>query len=378
MKPRSIPRVALISNLCPHYRRPLYEVLARRFELECYFFATDEEYWNPMLPAVEAGDFTRVELRPLSVLGEPVLPALASRLTRDRYDVVIMDLTGRLMIPYVYFLARMRRLPFVLWTGTWLHPDTRFHRLTRGVTESLYRRSDAILVYGDHVRRALTAVRGVEGDKIFTVGQAVVASRFAVATDPARSNELLFVGQFEEHKGIDYLIAAFDRVRDPRARLILVGNGSLEATVRRQAETRSRIEVVGHVSQDELPQRYGSARALVLPSVTTAKYREAWGLVVNEAMHAGLPVIASDAVGAAAGGLVEDGVTGLVVPERDSAALGAAIDTLFDDDALVTELGRQARERVSRYTFDRMADAFEAAVEHASRARNRSNGGAAA
>jgi len=371
MKLRSRARVALISNLCPHYRRPLYEVLARRFELECYFFATSETYWNPLLPAFEVGDFTRVELRRLRVLGEPVLPGLASRLTRDRYDVVIMDLTGRLMIPYVYSIARARRMPFVLWTGTWRHPETLFHRLTRGITESLYRRSDAILVYGDHVRHALTAVRGVQEDKIFTVGQAVDGSRFAVPSDPARSNELLFVGQFEEHKGIDYLIAAFDLVLDPRARLALVGNGSLEADLRQRVATDPRIAVEGHIAQNQMQGRYGRARGLVLPSVTTSKYREAWGLVVNEAMHAGLPVVASDAVGAAAGGLVEDGVTGFVVPERDPVALAAAIAKLYSDDALVSELGRNARERVSHYTFDRMADAFEAAVDHGLRARNR-------
>ncbi len=82
---------------------------------------------------------------------------------------------------------------------------------------------------------------------------------------------------------------------------------------------------------------------LVLPSVTTPRFREPWGLVLNEAMAAGTAVVATTAVGAAAGGLVLDGETGLVVPERDHAALAAALDRL---KTLRTRLTRNASKHV--------------------------------
>lgn len=104
-------------------------------------------------------------------------------------------------------------------------------------------------------------------------------------------------------------------------------------------------------------------RSLVFASVTILKHRECWGLVVNEAMHVGVPVIATDAVGPAAHGLVEAG-EGFVVPERDVAALGEAMSQMFADDQLAARLGRRARERVAAYTFDAMVDAFELAVEY--------------
>ena len=365
---RSKRRVALVSNLCPHYRKPLYELLAQRFELECFFFAESEEYQNPLMSSFELGRFTRVDLDRISVFGEPLLPGLARRLVRSRYDAVIMDLSGRLMVPYVYGVARVRSLPFVLWTGVWHHPTTVVHRATRRIAESLYRRSDAILVYGDHVRRALQTA-GVANDRIFTAAQSVNGTVFEVDAEVSTSRELLYVGQLEPHKGIADLLSAFASVKDPDARLSLVGNGSLEPVVRRHASADPRVSLVGFVPQRALPDRYATARALVLPSVTTDKYRECWGLVVNEAMHAGLPVLATDAVGAAAHGLVQDGVTGRVVAEQNPHALGAAMTQLLADDQLVSELGRQARDRVSRYTYDGMADAFEAAVEHAIRGR---------
>src|SRR5262249_30101429 len=77
---RSKRRVALVENLSPHSRRPLFDLLARRFDLACFFFASPEPYWNPLLPTFEQGDFRDVGLKRLSILGEPMLPGLARRL----------------------------------------------------------------------------------------------------------------------------------------------------------------------------------------------------------------------------------------------------------------------------------------------------------
>ncbi len=358
-------RVALVSNLCPHYRRPLFEALAARVELECFFFAEAEPYWNPLLPAHTGGSFQQARLRRVTVLGEPLLPGIAARLTPARYDAVVVGLAGRLMVPFVFALARARGLPLVLWTGTWWHPQTPFHRITRPVVHAVYRRAGAIVVYGDHVRRALTRVRGVDDAKIFTAAQAVDGARFDVEAQPAASHELVFVGQLQPWKGVRELVSAFAGLERPSLHLSLVGNGPLEQELRDLARRDPRILFVGHVPQEGLPDILRRARCLVLPSTTTAAHREAWGLVVNEAMHAGLPVVASDAVGAAAHGLVADGQTGLVVPEGDVGALRLALARIADDDELVARMGRAARERVAGYTFASMVDAFVAAIEHA-------------
>ena len=86
---------------------------------------------------------------------------------------------------------------------------------------------------------------------------------------------------------------------------------------------------------------------LVLPSVASKRWREAWGMVVNEAMNCGVPVIATDAVGAAAGGLVVDDETGLIVPQRDARALASAIARLLKDDPGRRRLGATAQLRVT-------------------------------
>ena len=109
-------------------------------------------------------------------------------------------------------------------------------------------------------------------------------------------------------------------------------------------------------------EMYADADILVMPSIRTRRFREPWGLVVNEAMNRGLAVIASDAVGAVAGGLVRDGRNGLVVPVSDSDALAGAMVRLAGDDELRARLGAAGVSDVSAYTYDAWAEGFSQAL----------------
>jgi glycosyltransferase involved in cell wall biosynthesis len=135
-----------------------------------------------------------------------------------------------------------------------------------------------------------------------------------------------------------------------------------------------RVRFFGWREQRELPALYHACDFLVMPSVSTRLVREAWGLVANEAMNAGIPVIATDAVGAAAGGLIIDGETGLVVPERDALSLASALDELASDPARRATLGAGARARVQSFSVSAAADAFDQATKSAVTARRRAWG----
>ena len=122
------------------------------------------------------------------------------------------------------------------------------------------------------------------------------------------------------------------------------------------------VERLGVLSPVELRELYAACDVLVLPSIPTRTFREPWGLVVNEAMDRGLAVIASDAVGAAAGGLVRDGRNGLVVAAGDSRALADAIVRLAADAELRGSMGRAGAEDVRAYSHDAWADGFSRAL----------------
>ncbi len=146
----------------------------------------------------------------------------------------------------------------------------------------------------------------------------------------------VFVGRAVEEKGVHVLQEAW-RIADlENAALAVAGEGP--------------ASTLGPVERDRLPALYAAADVLVLPSIRTATFTEPWGLVVNEAMHQGTPVIASDAVGAVAGGLVRDGRNGLVVPERDAHALAAALGQVANDTTLCKRLGDAARADVQAYS----------------------------
>jgi glycosyltransferase involved in cell wall biosynthesis len=107
---------------------------------------------------------------------------------------------------------------------------------------------------------------------------------------------------------------------------------------------------------------YAACEVLVVPSIPTPTFREPWGLVVNEAMNRGLAVIASDAVGAAAGGLVRDGENGLVVPAGERGALAGAITRLAGDPQLRARMGAAGLGDVEAYSHDAWAEGFSRAL----------------
>jgi glycosyltransferase involved in cell wall biosynthesis len=119
---------------------------------------------------------------------------------------------------------------------------------------------------------------------------------------------------------------------------------------------------VGPKPPEEVRNFCAAADVLVMPSIATASFREPWGLVANEAMNQATPVIATDAVGAAAGGLVRHERNGLVVPAGDASALAAAIRRMHDDPGLRTRLGAAARRDVQAYTFNAWASGMAAAL----------------
>jgi glycosyltransferase involved in cell wall biosynthesis len=181
------------------------------------------------------------------------------------------------------------------------------------------------------------------------------------------ATKFLFVGRPAREKGLGVLTEAWRTtgLLAPPAALVLVGAGSNPPWVPTGGAAGSvagEILQLGAVSPVELRGLYAACDVLVVPSIATPTFREPWGLVVNEAMNRGLPVIASGAVGAAAGGLVRDGRNGLVVPAGDSDALAAAIRRLAADPALRVRLGEAGARDVRDYTYDAWAGGFSDAL----------------
>jgi glycosyltransferase involved in cell wall biosynthesis len=152
----------------------------------------------------------------------------------------------------------------------------------------------------------------------------------------------LFCGQMIRRKGVDLLAHAFDRLVSEGfdARLLLVGRkAELEEFIAAACPTtRDKIYYEGFQAPDELAPYFARADAFVLPS----RY-DGWGVVVNQALAAGLPIITSDAVGAGLD-LVEDGKNGLRHKSNDADALYEAMRTIVSNPDLRRRWGKRSRE----------------------------------
>lgn len=154
---------------------------------------------------------------------------------------------------------------------------------------------------------------------------------------------ILTVGKLRHYKGIDVLIEAMHQVD---ARALVAGEGPMGPAWRQKAQDEGlteRVLFLGRVSDDDLIALYHAADLFVLPSTNRA---ESWGIVQTEAMACGLPVVCTE-LGTGTSYVNQDGVTGLVVPPGDPAALAGAINTLLADPALRRRMGEAARQRAA-------------------------------
>ena len=172
----------------------------------------------------------------------------------------------------------------------------------------------------------------------------------------------LFAGKLQAKKRpLDFVAALSAAARRLPAGAIcglIAGSGELEAETRRAAEAAAvPIAFAGFLNQQEIGRAYAAADGLVLPS----DFEETWGLVVNEAMLFGLPVVVSDRVGCGPD-LISDGETGLVVPFGDVSALATSLAELALDEPAREVMGRRARAHVLDYSPRRGAEATIAAI----------------
>jgi glycosyltransferase involved in cell wall biosynthesis len=355
--------VALVTNYIPPYRLPLYRLLAERHGVEVFCFGGEGSYvadhHRKLAQQVAQAPFPAHVLRHQRD---------AARLARD-HDAVVAMITGRVALPAAWLGAQRARRPFVLWASMWRHPRTLAHALSFPVMRRIYRRADAILTYGEHVSRYVTQHRGSDRN-VFVAPQAVEADLFgrpvgedertawrtAAGIRPA-APLVLYVGRLVREKGVETLLSAWEASYRDGETLCLAGEGPL-----RGRATAPHVTYTGHVERDTLPVAYAAADVVVVPSLDTPAFLEPWGLVCNEAMHQGRPVVATAAVGAAAGGLVRHGETGLVVAPGDAQALGGAIRSLLDDPERRARLGAAGREAVAAFSHEAAADAFGRAL----------------
>lgn len=212
-------------------------------------------------------------------------------------------------------------------------------------------------------------VRSRFGDGLRVVPNGCDVDAFAHAK-PAEGlpegRRLLWVARLDPQKGFGVAVRAFDRVaaRFPRARLVVIGDGRDRGAVELlRPDVRSRVDLIGTVPHHMLPGYHAVAELFLAPALG----QESFGMVLVEAMAAGLPVVASAIAGYRE--VVRDGSEGLLVPPGDPDALAGALERVLADAQLAGRLGAAGRARAERYRWDVVVPEVEEAYRDALRPR---------
>jgi len=182
-----------------------------------------------------------------------------------------------------------------------------------------------------------------------------IRARQATGESPAGAS-LFCAGRVDSQKGFDVAIEALARLtRWPAIQLRIAGTGPEQETLRRQAASlgvASRVRFLGLLSPDQVATEMERAAVVLVPSKTV----EGFSLVALEAASLGRPVVASDVGGVAE--TVVDGVTGILTPADNAAALADAVAELLADPQRASEMGREARRLARRFDLDECVDAY--------------------
>ena len=201
--------------------------------------------------------------------------------------------------------------------------------------------ADALVCASNFTKQSLVQV-GVPAEKIFVEPYGVDQTVFAPSEEKFSKFSVIWASSYTQTKGIGYLLEALAREPVPGIELVLAGYPYGTDAVALY-EDRVRVRRLGHITRQELGQVMGRCHAHVFPTLL-----EGFGRNIIEAMASGLPVITT--ANCAGPDLIEDGVTGFIVPIRDVDAICEKLAWINDHPQEALEIGERARGRVSSLT----------------------------
>ena len=376
----------ILTEIIAPYRISVFNVLARRagLDLHVIFLAETDEtlrqwrvYKNEICFSHQILPSWRWRAGKSSLL---INRGLWSALNQASPHVIICGGYNYAASWEALLWARRHGVAFVLWSESNRQDARRGRPWVEFLKTYFLRHCDRFVVPGRASFEYLRSLGAPEAS-ILTAPDAVDNSLFATQAESSRAHAtefreklglpsrfILFVGRLVPEKGIFDLLEAYAKLEsDLRSEvgLVFAGDGISKEELVQQAKRISpgAICFPGFAQREDLAGLYALAETLVLPT-----HSDPWGLVVNEAMACGLPIVVSSVAGCSAD-LVGDGWNGYVVPPRDSEKLSVAIDSLLRQPELKQTMSAHSLERIRKYSPEACADGLAAAAISATEAR---------
>jgi glycosyltransferase involved in cell wall biosynthesis len=284
---------------------------------------------------------------------------------KKKYKIIHIAGWSEPILQVLLIFAKFAKIPVVIESDTPFQPTKLWKRIIKKLYYPQLFRLASLFLPGGKRQAKYIEYFGIKSSRIIpvqmTVDVSTIKNQAALITANEREytrklygiNEksivFIFVGRLVEHKGLRNLLTVFKNLKNDQAVLLIVGDGTMRQQVEHDASIHSNIRYAGRLSGNKLITTFHAADTLVLPS-----FMEPWGLVVNEAMALGLPVIVSDRVGCI-DDLVFDQKTGLIINATDVEQLQQAIEDLANNHQKRIAMGKQAALHIADWTLENEA-----------------------
>ena len=354
-------KVLWLANVPSPYRVDFFNKLGRECELTVLFEKRTSEERDISWLNYNFLNFKGIILKGVSVTQDSAFcPTVLRYLKNNRYDYIVLTNfttpTGMLAIEYL----RRRGISY------WLESDGGFAKSGKGLKERVKRhfiKGAAAYFSTGSTHDEYYLQYGAKKDKLFRYPFTSIAENdiLSAPATTAQKKEIrkklnmteqkiiLSVGQFVYRKGFDLLLEACKSV-DKSVGIYFVGGEATQEYLDIVAKyAMTNVHFVGFKGKGEIAEYYKAADIFVLPT-----REDIWGLVINEAMAYGLPVITTDMC-AAGLELVENGVNGYIIPSENVTDLKSKLVGLVEDERLINNMACSSLQKISDYTVEKMA-----------------------
>lgn len=376
MRPRSSIRnikwslkIAFVHNYYIHYRVPLFKMLSRIFDVR-FFFDDIHKYMKNV-----SSDLNYVINPGPKIKGVKFPILLWFHLLKYKPDIIVAGDATYPSTIIAFIISKLLRKTFVLWEERWFWPSSIIASLLWPIARIIALKSNALIVPGIKSKEFYESI-GVTKERIFIAPNAsyvytsnehkIKAEVLLRKFNLNNKVTILYIGRVVPYKGVHLILEALLKLRNQRIHnihLLIVGECDLSykelldkyITI----NNLNNVNIIGFVEEEEKGVYYELADIVVYPS-----YYEVWGMVVNEAMYAGKPIVSTTTCAAACDLLRE--YPDLLISPGDVDKLVKSLKSLITDARLRESIGTKLKLLVNeKYSYKQMLKGFIKAIRYA-------------
>jgi len=368
-------KIAILQRVPTPYRNPLFERIATHPSMELHVYFTASSRKDKGWISEHSSKFNCKSL-PWFPLSSYINPSIIPELVRNNYNAIIAGGYYPFTNQVAFILSKIKNTPFILWSASTIYEASFLRKIAYPVIKLIVKHSDAFIACSSRSKEYLISL-GAHPGKISIAPNAIDVDFFKAQSlkhEPQKENLksqlkieekklILYVGRLVESKGLKYLMEAYRDLKKEKndVDLMIIGDGPQrdELVSLCQQEQIKDVHLLGFIPNEQLPLYYSIADVFVFPST-----RDAFGMVVLEAMACGLPIVITNRAGASAD-VVKHGVNGYITGDRNAGQLYEAIKGILSDSEIEKSMGEQSQKIIEEgFTLEQAVQGFIDAINH--------------